>query len=51
VFFGPYLFSIKRASEVDLGIPLQSGGRTLRRKKDSVNVVETFPLVKNLIGG
>jgi hypothetical protein len=31
----PYLCSIKRASEADLGSPLQSGGRTLRHRKDS----------------
>jgi hypothetical protein len=33
-------------SEDDLGIPLQSGGRTLRRRKDSGSVATTFLLVK-----
>jgi hypothetical protein len=39
---GPSLHSIKRASEVDLGSPLQSGGSTLRRRKDNVSTAETF---------
>jgi hypothetical protein len=32
---GPYLCSIKQVGEDDLGIPLQLGGRTLRRRKDN----------------
>jgi hypothetical protein len=43
---GPSLCSIKRASEDDLGIPLQSGGRTLRHGKDSGSVATTFLLAK-----
>jgi hypothetical protein len=43
---GPSLCSIKRVSEDDLGSPLQSGGRTLRRRKDSGSVATTFLLVK-----
>jgi hypothetical protein len=35
VSFGPYMCSIKRGSEADLGIPLQPSGKTLRRQKDS----------------
>jgi hypothetical protein len=35
VSFGPYLCSIKRVSEADLGIPLQSSAGTLWRQKDS----------------
>jgi hypothetical protein len=42
----PYLCSIKRASEDDLGSPLQSGGRTLRRRKDSGDAKETFLLAE-----
>jgi hypothetical protein len=42
--FGPYLRSIKRVSEDDLGSPLQSGGRTLQHRKDSGDAAETFLL-------
>jgi hypothetical protein len=51
VLSGPYLCSIKRASEDDLGSPLQSGGRTLQRKKDSGDAIETFILAKTPTGG
>jgi hypothetical protein len=39
---GPYLCSIKRASEADLGSPLQSGGRTLRVEKTVVMLQKHF---------
>jgi hypothetical protein len=48
---GPYLCSIKRVSKADLGSPLQSGGRTLRRRKDSGDATETFLLVETSTGG
>jgi hypothetical protein len=48
---GPYMCSIKRASEDDLGIPLQSGGRTLRHRKDSGDATETFLLAETSTGG
>jgi hypothetical protein len=48
---GPSLCSIKRASEADLGSPLQLGGRTLRRRKDSGNVATTFLLAETSTGG
>jgi hypothetical protein len=48
---GPYLHSIKRASEADLGSILQSSGRTPRHRKDSGNVAETFLLVETLTRG
>jgi hypothetical protein len=48
---GPYMHSIKQVSEANLGIPLQSGGRTLQCQKDSRNATETFLLVVTLIGG
>jgi hypothetical protein len=38
-------------SEVDLGSPLQSGGRTLRRRKDSGDATETFLLAETSTGG
>jgi hypothetical protein len=34
-----------------MGIPLQSGGRTLQRQKDSGNATETFLLAETSIGG
>jgi hypothetical protein len=48
VSYGPYMHPIKRESEDDLGSPVQSGGRTLRHRKDSGNVVETFLLAETL---
>jgi hypothetical protein len=51
VSFGPYLCSIKGASEDDLGIPLQSSGRTFQHRKDSGDATETFILVETSIGG
>jgi hypothetical protein len=47
----PYLCSIKKVSEANLGIPLQSGGRTLRHKKDSGDATETFLLAETSTGG
>jgi hypothetical protein len=47
---GPSLCSIKRASEADLGSSLQSGGRTLRHRKDSGSVATTFLLVETSTG-
>jgi hypothetical protein len=41
---GPYLCSIKRVSEADLGNPLQSGGRTLQHRKDSGDATKKFLL-------
>jgi hypothetical protein len=35
VLSGPYLCSIKGVSEYDMGIPLESDGRTLRHRKDN----------------
>jgi hypothetical protein len=32
---GPYMCSMKRVSEADMRSPLQLGGKTLRRRKDS----------------
>jgi hypothetical protein len=46
----PYPCSIKRVIEADLGIPLQSDGRTLRHRKDSGDATETFLLVETSIG-
>jgi hypothetical protein len=46
----PYLHSIKRVHEADLGSSLQSGGRTLQHQKDSGNAAETFLLAEALIG-
>jgi hypothetical protein len=37
--------------EDDLGSPLQSGGRTLRRRKDNGDAIETFLLAETLTGG
>jgi hypothetical protein len=51
VSFGPYLHSIKRASESDLGSPLQLGGRTLWHQKDSGNATKIFLLAETLKGG
>jgi hypothetical protein len=48
---GPYFYSIKRASDVDLGIPLQSGGRTLQRQKYSGDATKTFLLDETSTGG
>jgi hypothetical protein len=45
----PSLRPIMRASEDDLGISLQLGGKTLRHRKDIGSVVETFLLADNLI--
>jgi hypothetical protein len=47
----PYLSSIKRASEADLGSPLQSGGRKLRHQKYSGDATKTFLLDETLTGG
>jgi hypothetical protein len=38
----PYICSIKRASEADLGSPLHSSGRTLRHRKESGDAIENF---------
>jgi hypothetical protein len=46
---GPYLCSIKRASEDDLGSPLQSGGRTLQCQKDSGDASVNSNLVQYLL--
>jgi hypothetical protein len=43
---GPSMCSVKRVSEANFGIPLQSSGRTLPSGKDSGNVVATFLLVE-----
>jgi hypothetical protein len=51
VLFGPYLSSIKRAREADLGSPLQSGGKPLRCQKDSGDATKTFILVETSTGG
>jgi hypothetical protein len=48
---GPYLCSIKRASEADMGSPLQSGGRTIHHRKDSGEAIETFLLAETSTGG
>jgi hypothetical protein len=48
---GPYLCSSKRASEVDLGSPLQLGGGILRHRKDSGDATKTFLLAKTSTGG
>jgi hypothetical protein len=48
---GPYMCSIKQVSEADLGIPLQSGGRTLRCRKYSGDATETFLLAETSTGG
>jgi hypothetical protein len=50
VSFGPSLRSIKRASEADLGIPLQSGSKTLRHGKYNGSVVATFLLAETSTG-
>jgi hypothetical protein len=51
VLSGPYLCSIKRVSEADMGIPLQSGGKTLRRRKDGDDATEIFLLVETSTRG
>jgi hypothetical protein len=47
----PYMCSIKRASEADLGSPLQSSGKTLWHRKDSGDAIETFLLAETSTGG
>jgi hypothetical protein len=47
----PYLHSIKRASESNMGILVQLSGKTLWHRKDSRNVAETFLLVKTSTTG
>jgi hypothetical protein len=51
VSYDPYLHSIKQVSEAYLGIPLQSGGRTLRRRNNSGDAIETFLLAETSTGG
>ena len=45
----PYMCSIKRVIEDDLGSPLYLGGMTIRHIKYSGNDEETFLLAENLI--
>jgi hypothetical protein len=43
---GPSLHSIKRAHDADLGISLQSGGRTLWRRNDSGSATKNILLAE-----
>jgi hypothetical protein len=47
---GSSMCSFKRACEADLGIPLQSGGRTLWHGEDSGSTTKVFLLVEALTG-
>jgi hypothetical protein len=47
---GPYFFSYKRACKVDLGIPLQSSGRTFWHRENCGCPSKTFLLAKTSTG-